>query len=460
MTRSAAIASAQAFLDEGRFEEVLARRVAFRTESQNPERAAELRRYLEEDMLPAMAALGAEARVFDNPDPAGGPFLVARRIEDPTLPTVLTYGHGDTVRGMEGRWAEGRDPWTLQRDGERLYGRGTADNKGQHTINLAALEAVLATRGRLGFNLTVLIETSEETGSPGLRIFCEQQRELLAADLLVASDGPRLEIGLPTIYCGNRGGMPLRLKVSCREGAHHSGNWGGLLTNPAVVLAHALASITDARGRILIPEWRPTSLTPAVREALKDLPVGGPGAPEIDPEWGEPGLTPAEQLFGWNTLEILTLHAGTPEAPQNAIPGTAEAVCQLRFVVGTDIDDIAPALRRHLDAKGFSMVEIVQARANVFGASRTEPDHPDIRLACASVEETTAKKPGLLPNTGGSLPGDIFAEVLDLPMVWVPHSYGGCSQHAPDEHMLVPVVREGLAIMAGLFWDLGEKPRG
>lgn len=79
---------------------------------------------------------------------------------------MLTYGHGDVVRGQEGSWAENRDPWMLQKVGDRWYGRGSADNKAQHSINLAALGFVLAERGGLGFNSRILIETSEEIGSP------------------------------------------------------------------------------------------------------------------------------------------------------------------------------------------------------------------------------------------------------------------------------------------------------
>ena len=89
------------------------------------------------------------------------------------LPTVLMYGHGDVIRGQDASWTRGQGPWTLAEDGDRLYGRGTADNKGQHSINIAALAQVLAARGgRLGFNVTWLIETGEETGSPGLAEFC------------------------------------------------------------------------------------------------------------------------------------------------------------------------------------------------------------------------------------------------------------------------------------------------
>jgi hypothetical protein len=72
------------------------------------------------------------------------------------------------------------------------------------------------------------------------------------------------------------------------------------------------------------------------------------------------------------------------------------------------------------------------------------------------MEQTSGRAPTVLPNIGGSLPNDIFADVLHLKTIWVPHSYAGCSQHAPNEHLLAPIVRQGLGLMAGLFWDLGD----
>src|SRR5215210_7829360 len=189
MTRQAAIDRAVACFDSGAFKADLARRVAIPTESQNPERAGELARYLEEEMRPALEPLGFSCELLHEPN-AKGPFLVAERIEDPSLPTVLGYGHGDVIRGLESGWREGLSPWTLtERDG-RWYGRGVVDNKGQHAINIAALGAVLEARGRLGFNAKYLIEMGEEVGSPGLRELCLAERERLCADLLIASDGP------------------------------------------------------------------------------------------------------------------------------------------------------------------------------------------------------------------------------------------------------------------------------
>ncbi len=129
---------------------------------------------------------------------------------------------------------------------------------------------------------------------------------------------------------------------------------------------------------------------------------------------------------------------------------------EIGFVVGVDPDEILPALRRHLDAHGFERVQIAKARDEVFAATRLDPDHPWVHWAVDSITRTTGGKPAILPNLGGSLPNDIFAEILELPTIWVPHSYPGCSQHAPNEHMPAAIAREGLAIMAGLYWDLGE----
>lgn len=458
MTRAHAIAQAAAHFDSGEFFRVLQQRVAYPTECQVPSRANTLLDYLEQQLQPQLTALGFDCQVLPNPVPDAPPFMVARRIEEGAVFTVLGYGHGDVVRGHEGQWREGRSPWELQASGDRWYGRGAADNKGQHAINLAALAEVIAARGgRLGYNVIWIFEMGEEIGSPGLNAFCAQHAELLRADVFVASDGPRLGATKPTVFLGARGGFTFEMRLDLRDGGHHSGNWGGLLRNPAWRLSHALASLVDAKGRILVPGLLPSDLPSNVRDALRDVQVASdPGDPAIDPEWGEPGLTPAEQLFGWNTLEILALTAGNPEAPVNAIPGSARAHCQIRYVVGSDADHFLQHLRQHLDAHGFDDVQVAQ-NGELFRATRLDPDNPWVRLSLASIAETTGLAATLLPNLGGSLPNDVFSETLGLPTVWVPHSYPACSQHAPNEHLLGSVARQGLQIMAGLYWDLGEQ---
>jgi acetylornithine deacetylase/succinyl-diaminopimelate desuccinylase-like protein len=456
-SREAAIAAAYEEFDGGAFLADLAELVAVPTESQNPQRLPELTSYLDDHFGPRLEKLGFGCVVLPNPVAGAGPFLFAERIEDAALPTVLTYGHGDVIRGQEDRWRAGLDPWTVTVEGDKVYGRGTADNKGQHLINLRALANVLAARGRLGFNSKFLIETGEEVGSPGLAELFHQEKARLKADVLIASDGPRLQPDRPTLFLGSRGSLKFSLNLTLRDGSHHSGNWGGLLANPGLILAHAIATIADRRGQIQIPEWRPTSLTSAVREALKDCALAdAPGQPAIDQDWGEEGLEPQERVFGWNSFEVLAYRTGDPDHPMNAIPGRAEAHCQLRFVVGTEADDVLPALQRHLERHGFGAIVVTPSPEPVMHATRLDVDNPWVRLAASSLQRTTGKKPAILPNLGGSLPNDTFSEILGLPTVWVPHSYAGCSQHAPDEHALAPILREGLGLMTGLFWDVGE----
>ena len=457
MSRDAALALAAKHFDSGQFLRDLARRVALRTESQDAGSAPALQAYLADEMAPSLGALGFTSTLHPNPQAPFGPLLIARRHEGDGLPTVLMYGHGDVIRGQDKSWTRGQGPWVVAQDGERLYGRGTADNKGQHGINIAALAATLAARGgRLGFNVTWLLETGEETGSPGLAEFCAAHQNELAADVLVASDGPRLRRDRPTVFLGSRGVANFNLTLDLRAGAHHSGNWGGLLRNPGTVLANAIACLVDGRGIVRVPALRPPPIPANVRAALRDLHFGGDaGDPAVDSDWGEPGLTPAERVIAWNTLEVLAYRTGNPDFPVNAIPGTAMAAMHMRFVVGTDTGALREHIVRHLAAHGFA--DVVVSEPVIMAATRLDPDNAWVRFALASIERSTGQPPVLLPNLGGSLPNDVFADILGLPTVWVPHSYPACSQHAPDEHLLVPVVREALPMMAGLFWDLGEQ---
>jgi acetylornithine deacetylase/succinyl-diaminopimelate desuccinylase-like protein len=298
----------------------------------------------------------------------------------------------------------------------------------------------------------------EEIGSPDLGKVCQLHRDELKADLFVGSDGPRLAADRPTVFLGCRGGLRIHLDVNLREGGHHSGNWGGVLANPATILANAIATLVDSHGRLKLEALKPPRLTNQIRSFLADVEIK-PMAdePALSENWGEEGLSAAERLYAWNTLEVLAMSSGNIDKPANAIPGRARAVLQLRFVVGTKFDQVVDAVRTHLHSNGFTMVEVSATQS--FVASRTDFDSPWIKWAAESIQRTTGKPPAVLPNFGGSLPNDVFSEGLGLPTIWVPHSYPGCSQHAPDEHILLSVTEEALGIMAGLFWDLGEMPR-
>jgi acetylornithine deacetylase/succinyl-diaminopimelate desuccinylase-like protein len=457
VSREAAISSAVKYFDNGIFAADLSHAVSIPTESQNTNRLTELSTYLESVVAKKLSELGFKVRVLTHPL-AKGPFLYAERIEGSSWPTVLGYGHGDVIRGMEADWSPGLSPWKLaERDG-RWYGRGVADNKGQHLINFAAQAAVLEARGKLGFNAKWLIEMGEELGSPGLAELCRTQRELLSADVLIASDGPRVSADRPTVFLGARGALLFDLVVTAREGAHHSGNWGGLISNPGIQLAHAIACLVGPSGQIRLPEMLPRDgIPPSVRSALADITIeGGLGAPAIEPSWGEPGLTAAEKVYGWCNMEVLAFETGNAKAPVNAIPPRAWARCQLRHVVGVDQQAVIPAIKRHLERHALGMVKVESVNETPFAATRLDPQHPWAVFAAHSIERSIGARPAVLPNLGGALPNEVFAETLQLPTVWIPHSYPGCSQHAPNEHVPIALIRQALAIMAGVYWDVGE----
>ncbi|AOO84982.1 M20 family metallopeptidase [Bosea vaviloviae] len=455
--REQVVAAALRYVRDGSFFAEMKPRIAIASESPRLDSLEDNLRYLNGEIRPLLEAMGFRCEQLDNPAEARLPALFAERIEDPALPTILIYGHGDVLWGMSGDWKEGRDPWTLVEAEGRLYGRGIADNKGQHSINLAALRLVLERRGYLGFNVKVLIEMAEETGSLGLADIARTHRARLKADCLIASDGPRLGANSPTLFLGARGTVGFNLHCDLREGAYHSGNWGGLLANPGIRLTHALATLTDEKGRIALPEWRPERIPENVRAALKKLKFEkGADDPEIDDNWGEPGLVGPEQVYGWCNFEILALTSGRPEAPIGAVPPSARATCQLRFVVGVDPHNVVPALRAYLDARGFTDIRIEGLREDFYLATRTDLENPWAKFALGSMEQTIGRDVALQPNFGGSLPNDVFAEIIGMPTLWIPHSYPACSQHAPDEHMPVTIAEEGMQIMAGLFWDLGS----
>ncbi len=457
MTREAALATAAAHFDSNAFRDRLAELVAIPSSSQDPERKPDVQRYLGAAIQPWLESLGFAVAIHANPVEGSGPILVATRIEDASLPTILTYGHGDTVRGLEDQWDAGLNPWVLTEIGDLWYGRGTADNKGQHATVITALEIVLKTRGRLGFNIKMLLEMSEERGSVGLRQFVQENAALLAADALIASDGPRVTPTTPTITSGSRGAYRFDLVLRERPGGVHSGNWGGMTNDPAIVLAHAIASIADRNGRILVRALVPPhGISNAVRDVLSGLELQSEASATINPNWGEPGLSAAEKVYGWTSFIVLAMLSGRPEAPVNAVAPDARAVCQLRYTVDCDPATFEAALRHHLDEAGFPEIAIENTGTGGFGASRTDPTNPWVQRTKASMERTLGKHVQIIPNGGGGLPGDMMVEFLGVPLVWIPLSYNGCKQHGPNEHFLKPAAREGVLAYTGIWWDLGD----
>src|SRR3954447_16293792 len=239
--------------------------------------------------------IGIRAKIYPT---AGHPIVVGEWRDAPAAPTVLIYGHYDVQP------AEPLELWTSPafeptvRDG-KLFARGSVDDKGQLFLHIKALEAHLASRGKLPVNVVVIAEGEEEVGSEHLAEFVQKEKQLLAADSVVISDSAMFAPGLPSILSSLRGLAYFVINVQGPQGDLHSGSYGGAIVKPAMVLARILATFHDANGHIAIPgfydavrEW------PAkVREQMKTLPFSNEhfrtetGAPALG---GEEGYTVLE----------------------------------------------------------------------------------------------------------------------------------------------------------------------
>ena len=451
-----ALENSNKWFTDGKFFDKLSSLVNIVTDSKNAVSVDDLTSYYTDGLSDILTELGLQTEIIDNRIKGGPPFLIGKRIESSELKTILLYGHGDTVPLQEGQWFEEIIPNELKVIGDKIYGRGVADNKGQHLINLLALLSVLKIRKKLGFNLKIIFEMGEEIGSPGLFDLCEKYKDYFKSDVLIASDGPRVAVDVPTVFLGSRGAINFELEAKYREGAHHSGNWGGVLRDPGVRLSHALSIITDKYGKILIENWKPTSLSVEVRDRLHSLPTTISETLEIDENWGEPGLSSNEKLFGWNSFAILALRSGNIDMPVNAIQPSAKALCQLRFVVGTDTNKVISSLRDHLDQNGFNDIKIITENAINFEASRTNLNNIWLEKIENIIEKFHRDKIHVIPNLAGSLPNNCFTDILGIPTIWIPHSYKECSQHAPNEHVPIELLQNSLLLMTDLYWNLGS----
>ena len=259
--------------------------------------------------------------------------------------------------------ATGSTPWTLTVEG-RWFGRGSADNKGQHSINLAALAAVLAARGgKLGFNVSGWSRWARKPVRLGWREFCDAHQQELAADVLIACDGPRLARRPAHRVSRHARRGQFRSVADLRDGGHHSGNWGGLLRNPATVLAHALASSSTRaahRGRRPAPaadsrsrcgERWPTSRSAAARATRRSMRLG-----RARSDAGRAGVR-LEHVRGAG------LKAGNAGAAGQRHSARGACALPIAFRGRHRFGEIIPAsLRRHLDRHGFPLVEIRRER--------------------------------------------------------------------------------------------------
>lgn len=351
----------------------------------------------------------------------------------------------------------------------RMYGRSTSDDKGPIVAMLAALDALAAAGQAPSVNVKVFLEGEEEAGSPNLEKVLRANRELLEADAWIFGDGPVHQSRKPLVTFGVRGSVDLEITTYGPSRAVHSGHYGNWAPNPAVALAHLLASMRDADGRILIKGFdelvRP--LSPAERAAIE-------AAPDEDATIARSLALGRHEMVRSRLVDAITipainvrgLRAGeVGEKAANAVPTQAQASIDFRLVPDLAPEDVKRLVETHIQAQGFHVVKTPpdeatrRAHARVaclewgtgYPGYRAPMDTPLGRAVVSLVEQAAGMAPVVMPNTGGSLPLYLFADVLQAPIIAVPIVNHDNGQHAANENLRIQNLWDGIEAYAVLL---------
>lgn len=367
--------------------------------------------------------------------------IVYAEAEGSSEKTLLLYNHYD-VQPPEPLELWNSPPFQPTfRDG-KLYARGVSDDKGHIMCRLAALDALKAVTGAYPCRIKFVIEGEEETSSTHLEAFVRENARKLRADACIWEFGGVNFEGRPTMTLGMRGICYVELSVQTATQDAHSGLGGSIFPNAAWRLVWALNSLKGPDERIRIPGFydavRPP--TPRDMELLAALPDD---SAEMLQRYGLKGFLKGlsggvelqrAQVFE-PTCTICGLTAGYQgPGSKTVLPARASAKVDFRLVPDQDPEDILRKLRQHLDAEGFSDVEITYLGGEK--PARTDPDHPFVRLALEAAREAYGKEPVIAPMSGGSGPNHVFIETLNVPIVTAGVSYPGAQTHAPNENLV------------------------
>lgn len=377
-------------------------------------------------------------------------------------PTVLVYGHYDVQP------PEPLEEWTSPpfepevRDG-RIYGRGTADDKGQLFMHVKALEAHLrGGDGALPVNVVVLAEGEEEIGSPSLIPFVRDHTVRLACDAVVISDSAMFAPGRPSLLFSLRGLAYLQIDVRGPGGDLHSGSYGGAVANPANAAAGIVASLHDEEGRVAIPGFydRVVEWEKEIRDRIAALEFDEEayreelGAPALA---GEAGYTTLERLWIRPTCDVNGLLSGyTGEGAKTVLPGKAMVKVSFRLVPDQDPRRVARLLEDHVRRVAPPGVTVEVTELHGGRPWRADLEGPLPEAAARALERAFGRRP-VLTGEGGSIPIVVeFEELLGAPCLLVGFALPGANMHAPDEWLSVENFEKGTVALTLLFEELAE----
>jgi acetylornithine deacetylase/succinyl-diaminopimelate desuccinylase-like protein len=436
---------------------------------------------------------GFRVRVFDIP--ARGPIIFAELPAPGAARTVVFYAHYDGQPVDPKAWT-GTGPFepglrtgsiedggtlrpfpaagTPYQDDWRIYARSASDDKSPIVALLAAVDALAAQGISRAVNLKVVLDSEEENGSPGLAQTLDANRDAVRGDVLITGDGPVHQSGRPLVFFGNRGVLDFHLTVYGPVRGLHSGHYGNWAPNPAMRLAHLLASMKDANGRVLIDGFYAdvVPLTARERAAVEALPFNDRELMrELQFGEAEGGGRALADLINEPSLNVRGLRSAyVGGESQNVVPDRAEASFDIRLVKNIDPDRQFARVVAHVEKQGYFVVrgraptpDERRAHARVarldyeggYPATRTSMDLP-VSVAVARVLDG-ALGGGVVqaPTLGGSVPMHLFAR-LGLPVIGVPIVNYDNSQHSHNENLRVGHFWRGIetyaALLATLRW--------
>jgi acetylornithine deacetylase/succinyl-diaminopimelate desuccinylase-like protein len=391
----------------------------------------------------------------------GNPVVYGDWLDAPGAPTILFYGHYD-VQPVDplNLWQSPPFEATV-RDGE-IYARGSADDKGQVFMHFKAVEAHLKENGRLPVNIKFILEGEEEVGSVNLDEFVRAHKHELRADVVVISDSPMFDRGVPSICYGLRGLVYFQIDLRGSSTDLHSGSFGGAVANPGFVLAQMIAQMKDRGGRIKIPGFYDdvVALTDEEREAWSKLPFNEKkyrkdfGIPRL---FGETDYTTLERTWARPTLEVNGMLSGfTGEGAKTVLPAVAMAKISMRLVPNQNPERIAELFEAYVKKVAPKTVELKITRMHGGKPWMTAFDNPFVQAAGRAIERGFGKTP-VFTREGGSIPVvSTFQEELGVPSVLFGVGLPDENAHAPNEKLDLTNFHNGIIASAILYEEIAH----
>ena len=393
---------------------------------------------------------------------AGNPVVYAEWVGAPGKPTVIVYGHYD-VQPADPLEKWNSPPFTpSERDG-RLYARGISDDKAPMLIPIKVAEAFFAVSGRLPINVKCVFEGEEEIGSPSLEAFIRDNRDMLAADLVLSADGAMWRIDEPSLTVASRGLAGLEVTLTAASKDLHSGRHGGAVANPLHALSELIATLHEPDGRVAVDGFydRIRELSPDERAEIAALPFDDSlyleqiGAPST---FGESGYSTLERQWTRPTLDVNGMWGGYQgPGSKTVIPAEAHAKITCRLVPDQDPAEIVALVAGHLEEHAPVGTRVTIHRGDHGARPYAIPsDHFGLRAAESALTAVYGVKP-LVVRMGGTVPvSEVFKRVMSLDTVFFSFSTADEDYHAPNEFFRINRLHEGLEAWARCWEILGK----